>query len=465
MQDPIDYQTDEQRAALLAGVAAVERIDTMIHQLEYLKAVQLASLTRLASRIAHDEGHADHGELVHRAVEAEVSVATRTGHAATAHRMGHADQLLGHYPAVAEAFAAGRLSHRHTEVIVDAGQIVAGGGEARSAYEAAILPVALSSTAHQLRTHARRVAEHFAGRSIDERHREARERRCVRVVDLDDGMAQLVATIGAVEASAIKDRLTRIAHQVRQKRGADDTETEARTSAQIQADAFTELLLTGAGTDLGTGTGDALGAITGRVQVSVPVLTLAGAAHSAESAPYLGAAELAGYGPIDTLTARRLAGHASHWDRVLTHPVAGAVLAVDRYRPGEDLRRLLGARDQHCRFPGCTRRLDHCDVDHTVPAARGGPTELSNLAHLCRKHHTLKHFEFLAGSAWRPRPSPGGVLEWCSPTGRRYVDTPTSTVRFAPVAPVAPVAVPAAAGPMVEEPAEAAIGTATEAAA
>lgn len=463
-------RADEQRAALAARIAAVERIDAMIHQLEYLKAAQLASLARLASRIARDEKHADRGELVHRAVEAEVAVATRTGQIETAHRMGHADRLLTDYPAVAETFATGRLSLRHTEVIVEAGQILTG-PEARSAYESRVVPLAVSSTSRELRTHARRIAEHFAERSIDERHREARERRCVRVVDLDDGMAQLVATVGAVEAHAIRDRLARIAHRVRgsdRAASADGSasktdDADPRTSAQIQADVLAELLLTGARPPVATGdlgpanlstrgirgtrtgdlgTGDALSAIAGRVQVSVPALTLAGIPRSPETAPHLGPAELAGYGPIDTHTARRLAGHATGWDRVLTHPSTGSVLAVDRYRPSEDLKRLLEARDQHCRFPGCIRRLDRCDIDHTVPAARGGPTSVANLAHLCRRHHTLKHFEFLAGSGWRPSQMSGGVLEWRSPTGRSYLDTPSSTVRFAPVAPVAPVTPP-----------------------
>ncbi|MFT4231831.1 MAG: HNH endonuclease signature motif containing protein, partial [Leucobacter sp.] len=213
------------------------------------------------------------------------------------------------------------------------------------------------------------------------------------------------------------------------------------------------------------GLGDALSAIAGRVQIAVPVLRLisahvpsetqtgagagadsgAGAGAGAEAGaggdtfvPRPGPAELEGYGPIDTDTARRIAGHTPGWDRVLTHPVDGTVLAVDRYRPGEALRRLLGARDQHCRFPGCTRRLDHCDIDHTVAAAHGGPTELANLAHLCRRHHTLKHFEFLDGCGWKPRQHSRGNIEWLSPTGRRYTDAPSSRVRFAPVAPPGP---------------------------
>ncbi|WP_370651858.1 hypothetical protein [Microbacterium sp.] len=39
----------------------------------------------------------------------------------------------------------------------------------------------------------------------------------------------------------------------------------------------------------------------------------------------------------------------------------------------------------------------------------------------------LKH-----NTAWTVKQLPGGVLEWTSPTGRIYIDTPISTIEFAP---------------------------------
>jgi hypothetical protein len=130
-------------------------------------------------------------------------------------------------------------------------------------------------------------------------------------------------------------------------------------------------------------------------------------------------AELDGRHPIDPDTARILAGNATGWNRVLTDPVNGAVLAVDRYRPGEDLRRLLRARDSRCRFPGCGIKARELDLDHTEDAALGGATESGNLAGLCRRHHVLKHH-----SDWTVRQTGNGDLEWTSPTGRTYKDSP-----------------------------------------
>jgi HNH endonuclease len=54
------------------------------------------------------------------------------------------------------------------------------------------------------------------------------------------------------------------------------------------------------------------------------------------------------------------------------------------------LRRVLKARDQGCRFPGCsnTRYIDAHHVEHW---ANGGETKPSNLVSLCRFHHHAVH--------------------------------------------------------------------------
>jgi Domain of unknown function (DUF222)/HNH endonuclease len=56
-------------------------------------------------------------------------------------------------------------------------------------------------------------------------------------------------------------------------------------------------------------------------------------------------------------------------------------------------RRALEARDQHCVFEGCDRRLNWCDGHHLIWWIKGGPTTLSNLALLCRPHHRMVHEE------------------------------------------------------------------------
>jgi hypothetical protein len=54
------------------------------------------------------------------------------------------------------------------------------------------------------------------------------------------------------------------------------------------------------------------------------------------------------------------------------------------------IRRALNARDNGCRFPGCSFKR-YVDGHHVKHWAHGGETKLSNLVTLCRFHHRLVH--------------------------------------------------------------------------
>jgi hypothetical protein len=54
------------------------------------------------------------------------------------------------------------------------------------------------------------------------------------------------------------------------------------------------------------------------------------------------------------------------------------------------IRRALRARDDGCRFPGCTHKY-FIDGHHIRHWADGGDTSLDNLVQLCRRHHRLVH--------------------------------------------------------------------------
>lgn len=193
-----------------------------------------------------------------------------------------------------------------------------------------------------------------------------------------------------------------------------------------------------------------LGGIKPQVAVTVPVMTLLGLSDEP--------GDLAGHGPIDAHTARRLAAQAPSFLRILTHPETGAVLSVgrDRYAVPADLRSWLRLRDETCRFPGCSRRAQRCDIDHVKDWAHGGTTDHDNLIHLCRKHHRLKHTTGWTVSTRPPGGSSSGpstrqassqpdvpssrqeslhrapardrgvlaadVVHWTTPSGHSYVD-------------------------------------------
>jgi hypothetical protein len=206
-----------------------------------------------------------------------------------------------------------------------------------------------------------------------------------------------------------------------------DADPDTRSADQVRADILADLLLTAAPdadptrTDDGPGT---LGAIRARVQIVVPALSVLNPERE-----NIDPAELVGHGPIDIDTARRLAETTRvPWDRVLTHPVTGAVLCTDTYQRTAAIDRYLRARDRHCRWPGCTAPAVRCEVDHNLDYALGGRTHVCNLCHFCQRHHTQKQF-----TRWQVRQLPGGVIEFTSPTGRTYTDHPlpyAPAVRF-----------------------------------
>lgn len=55
------------------------------------------------------------------------------------------------------------------------------------------------------------------------------------------------------------------------------------------------------------------------------------------------------------------------------------------------MRKALNARDKGCTWPGCDRPATWTSGHHLVFWTRGGPTDLSNLALLCYRHHWMVH--------------------------------------------------------------------------
>ena len=458
----------------------------------------------------------DEREISRHDVYARIGTALRVSDRTVARWVDQAETLAHDYPTTLRVFATGKISKAHTTVITDAGVIITE-DKGRAHYEKLILPIAETESVNRVRDLARRLAERFATQSLDDRAREAREGRQVKVQPLEDDLALVTATLPHTEATAMVDRLTRMAWQLwrhnrsarnilkhRDKHPGDYThlsdehvallETSAddnRTVAQIKADLLIDLVLTGGPTAHVTGGRDsdlptsgldtsvtrisdpstlgnerddrddpdertaramrtltdwfntsALASVTAHVQVIIPLMSLLPEEHleklrqipgfeHVETLPGLqDTPAVVGAGPISHETARFLAGTAPGWDRLLTHPVTGIVEQVDRYQPTQSLKRALRARDEHCRFPGCRVPARRCEIDHTVDWFHGGRSRFSNLAHLCPRHHRVKHH-----TDWRVTQHPGGILEWTCPTGNTYIDQPVSRVRFAPADP------------------------------
>ena len=82
------------------------------------------------------------------------------------------------------------------------------------------------------------------------------------------------------------------------------------------------------------------------------------------------------------------------------------------------LRRALQHRDNGCRFPGCG--LPFGQGHHIKHWAHGGPTKLSNLAMLCRRHHRAVHEE-----GFQVERQANGELCFRRPDGRPLLDVPS----------------------------------------
>ncbi len=88
---------------------------------------------------------------------------------------------------------------------------------------------------------------------------------------------------------------------------------------------------------------------------------------------------------------RKLACDAEIIPVILGGPGGSADVGRSRRTVPRRLRRLLIARDRHCRWPGCHAPPSRCDAHHIWHWSNGGPTNLDNLVLLCHRHHHHLH--------------------------------------------------------------------------
>jgi hypothetical protein len=305
-----------------------------------------------------------------------------------------ADALMRALPRTWSLFRDGGISVPNARFIADRVDEVPAGSWFE--LDARVVPIASLAPA-RFQTQVRTLVEALRTEPLVARHRRAAEKRRVCLERDRDGMTWFSVLLTDESAARADAHVDAVAREL--ARSSDET----RTLDQLRADVAADLL---------TSRSSGVPAVSVTIAVTVPVLTLLG--HGDEP----GALE--GGIPIDADTARRLAGHAPSFSRILTHPISATVLDVDRstYRVPTDLKRWLRVRDQTCVFVGCGRRASATDLDHTVAWADGGPTAARNLACLCERHHRLKHL-----SRWRVTQDAHGVT-WTSPTGRVHPPRP-----------------------------------------
>ncbi|HEY7654396.1 MAG TPA: DUF222 domain-containing protein [Methylomirabilota bacterium] len=286
-------------------------------------------------------------------------------------------RALGTLPTLAEALARGELSYAKVRALTRV---------ATPETEARLLAVGRAGTA----AHIERIVRGW--RRVD-RLAEAREaarhhlRRALHVYADEDGTVvlrgRLAPEVGALLLRAL-DAARETLYQRRRREEAvpppADPAAEAPTRAQQQADALALLAETALHHELDPGApGERY-----QVVVHVDAVVLADPAQPGQSVLEEGPC-------VSAETSRRLACDASRV--VMRHDPDGRVVEVGvrtRTIPPA-LRRALTNRDRGCRFPGCHVRVGQ--GHHVRHWAAGGPTTLSNLALLCRRHHRAVHEE------------------------------------------------------------------------
>jgi hypothetical protein len=312
-------------------------------------------------------------------------------------------RALGTLPLLAGALARGELSYSKVRAVT---RVAAPDTEER------LLKVARAGTA----AHVERIVRGW--RCMDrkaERRDSARQHRSrtLHVYQDDDGMTvirgRLAPEVGALLLRALDAARETLYQQARADAPEAPTnhpQMDPPSSGQQRADALALLVETALHHGLDPGTaGERY-----QVVVHVDAAVLANADQPGQS--------VLEDGPrVSAETSQRLACDATRV--VMKHDEDGNLVEVGartRTIPPA-LRRALHHRDRTCRFPGCG--LPFGQGHHVRHWAQGGPTTLSNLALLCRRHHRAVHEE-----GYQVDRTPEGTLQFRCPRGRPLPDVP-----------------------------------------
>jgi len=313
-------------------------------------------------------------------------------------------RALGSLPRLGEALARGHLSYAKVRALTRV---------ATPETEERLLAVGRAGTACHVERIVRgwrRVDRLAEAREMTRRH----QSRALHVYQDEDGMVvirgRLTPEAGAVLLQALaaaRETLYQRARGTDAAESPQDVSAETPSMAQQQADALGLLAETALHHGLDPGApGERYQVV---VHVDAPVL-------AAPEAP--GQSVLEGGTHVSAETSRRLACDASRV--VMRHNPEGRIVEVGartRTIPPA-LRRALHHRDPGCRFPGCG--LPFGEGHHIRHWAAGGPTTLSNLARLCRRHHRAVHEE-----GYRMERRPDGEPRFWTPDGRPLPDVPS----------------------------------------
>ena len=386
LEAPVAAPPDDQvTAALWADVDGMSAAAALDHAVEItrlqarLEARRLAAIARFVAQRSDDEWAPD---LL--AAEASISLSRAN------RDMNLAEVLRDRLPRTRDALRRGLLDRVKLDQI-DYATSVLDDEHARRVDEL-LYPKALGLNPRQLADFVRRTVVRVDPVGAARRAEARRAERRVAVESADDGMAWLNVFLGAEDALACKDRVDRIAGEI--------PVCDPRSMEQRRADVVRDLIL-----------GRCRSNVMAHVYVTVDAATLL----NLNDLP----GTLRGYGPLDAEHIRELAYRLrAEWSGVLVDgDGCAAGLAEKKYRFRGRLAEFIRLRDQTCDFPACNRAAQYCDIDHTVPYQRGGPTSPDNGRCRCRRHHRAKQ-----SPLWSVMQD-GATSTWTSDLRNTYVSS------------------------------------------
>jgi len=320
-------------------------------------------------------------------------------------------QLPGLWHLVHEGFA----TPRHVEAAAGHLSGIAGNRELLARYDQALAELAVTVSIGVFRRKAKEIAHLLTGATAAQKHAQALTARKVVVTDLADDMSWLSILMPTRRARAVFRRATSSAkHLAKNKR-------EDRTRHQLRADLCADWLE-------GKNTHQA---VVTKVFVTIPLDRLAPGARASVRDHVPGRkglnlnreALIPGEGPIDDATARQILLDEGAFTRVITDPVTGVILDMDRRsrRATPAQRAWLALWHGTCVRDGCDRLALDADIDHWCQyhGPSRGPTNIANLEPECDPDHAIKDVTKIRH---RRRADQSIQLEF--PTGHRTRPTP-----------------------------------------
>ncbi|MFN8170760.1 MAG: DUF222 domain-containing protein [Candidatus Nanopelagicales bacterium] len=418
--EAVTYLQQVQRfAAYVAGVEAWARDAVTAKVVTEVQGI-------LAADVDPDQPARPHYVSPEQAAWSEVTAALRLSPVTGEARILEAQELMGTWRPMLDGMLAGTVTIEHVRAIGRQLRNLPGFGSADPAEQAEyakhcaevlakVVPFAATHTPGEAGKKTRVLVTAIDPVGARKRRRKAAEQdHGVFVNPVEPGTSEIRAVMPTAHAEAVMQAVNTLAKDQR-----FEVADGCITRGQRRVAALVALTL---------GDPGSVAEVTGPVQeaklavhvnVLVPLDTLLGsdACGRIGNAPAIAdeITDLIAQAALESSTIRRLVTDS-----------AGCILdAGRRHYLASDLQKLvLRLRDQHCRFPGCTRPAERCEIDHAHPYDAGGHTDTCNLGPLCKHHHELK----TAGYWHITTSARDGSCTWRSPLGRVYEHTPPDLV-------------------------------------